>query len=247
MTGVIIGYGVVGWNLHKEFPNLDIIDPAKGYVQDKAKTWDIGFVSVPTEKREDGSCDTSIVEAVVNGYRDRVKAFIIKSAVPPGTSERLGQSCVSSPEYYGATVHANAQSYDFVILGGLRPYVDYAAEFYKLNKPANFRIIKTTQRTAEYVKYMENSWIAAKVTWMNAFCEVAAADNIDIDELRELFLLDPRVSRSHTFVYRDQPYYDSHCLNKDIPAFLSHAKKLGIDTPFLNAVHDENMRRRRSK
>ena len=33
-----------------------------------------------------------------------------------------------------------------------------------------------------------------------------------------MFTLDPRVGASHTFVYRDHPYWDSHCLNKDVPA-----------------------------
>ena len=36
--------------------------------------------------------------------------------------------------------------------------------------------------------------------------------------VRELFLLDPRVNPSHTFVYEDTPYWDSHCLNKDVPS-----------------------------
>ena len=40
----------------------------------------------------------------------------------------------------------------------------------------------------------------------------------DRNELRELFILDPRINASHTFVSETRPYWDSHCLNKDVPA-----------------------------
>ena len=43
-------------------------------------------------------------------------------------------------------------------------------------------------------------------------------NNVDYEELRELFLLDERVNPSHTFVYEEHPYWSSHCLNKDVPA-----------------------------
>ena len=45
---------------------------------------------------------------------------------------------------------------------------------------------------------------------------------VNYEELRELFILDPRVNPSHTFVYRDKPYWDSHCLNKDVSHVAYH-------------------------
>ena len=51
------------------------------------------------------------------------------------------------------------------------------------------------------------------------------------EELRELFVLDPRVEPSHTFVYRDRPYWDSHCLNKDVPAIAG-----AYDAPLLKGM-----------
>ena len=42
--------------------------------------------------------------------------------------------------------------------------------------------------------------------------------NISYEELRECDNLDPRNNSSHTFVYDNHPYTDSHCINKDIPA-----------------------------
>ena len=63
---------------------------------------------------------------------------------------------------------------------------------------------------------MENSFLATKVSFCNQFYELCKKHNISYEELRELFILDPRVNPSHTFVYEDSPYWDSHCLNKDV-------------------------------
>lgn len=76
----------------------------------------------------------------------------------------------------------------------------------------------TDAKTAELVKYMENSYLATKVTFCNAFYRIAEHYNINYEDVRELVTLDPRIDASHTFVYRDHPYYDSHCLNKDVRA-----------------------------
>ena len=65
-------------------------------------------------------------------------------------------------------------------------------------------------------KFMENSWLAYKVTFCVEFFKMCEEAGISYEQLRELFILDERVNPSHTFVYREHPYYDSHCLNKDV-------------------------------
>jgi UDP-glucose 6-dehydrogenase len=57
-----------------------------------------------------------------------------------------------------------------------------------------------------------------KVSFCTQFYNIAEKARVDYEELRELFVLDPRVNPAHTFVYRDHPYWDSHCLNKDVNA-----------------------------
>ena len=64
---------------------------------------------------------------------------------------------------------------------------------------------------------MENAFLATKVSFCNQFYEICQKENINYEELRELFILDKRMGGSHTFVYKDKPYWDSHCLNKDVP------------------------------
>ena len=53
---------------------------------------------------------------------------------------------------------------------------------------------------------------------MHQFSDICKAHGVPYEKVRELFILDPRVNPSHTFVYDEHPYWSSHCLDKDIPA-----------------------------
>ena len=243
---LIIGYGVVGKNVHKLFEKQDvqIYDPAcvasLSIDMIKNKKFDIGFICVPTDKLNDGSCDTSIVQDVIEDFRDCCDVLCIRSTVSPGFTEEFSDICVFQPEYYGGTQHANDNNYDYIILGGKRNLTDKVAEVYKEIYPARLRIFKTTSRTAEIVKYMENSWLAAKVTFCNEFYRLCNTLKVDYDEVREMWLADPRINPSHTFVYRDHPFYKSHCLDKDIPAIIKAAQFSGFDMPLMSAVNAIN-------
>jgi len=248
----IIGFGTVGQNVKRLlFPQARVVDPKKFASQypkpsfvdgPGAHRYRVAFVCVPTEMREDGSANTSIVmEAIRDNHAD---VFVIKSTVPPGSTDRLahetGKRTIFSPEFWGGTQHANAVDHDFVILG--RPMcvpweaASIVAEKYKEIAPASFRILKTTAVTAELVKYAENAFLATKVTFFAEFYRLCTACGVDVDEWRELLLNDERIGRSHSFTYRNHPYYDSHCLNKDIPAILREADNRLVSMPLLSAV-----------
>src|SRR4030042_407108 len=220
MQIAIIGAGIVGNNMAKICPEADLIDPPRGIYADPTIYYDLAFVCVPTPMKPDGSCDTSIVRAAIE--KNRAAVCCIKSTIPPGTTDHLavttGLALVFSPEFFGATQHASAVDYDFVILGGPRTHTAVVAEAYKAIMPASFRIVKTNAVTAEMVKYAENSFLAMKVTFFNEFYRLAENIGVDIDEFREVLLNDPRIGRSHSFTYRDHPWYNSHCLNHDTPA-----------------------------
>jgi UDPglucose 6-dehydrogenase len=260
---LIVGFGVVGNNMRKllepHVQKLFIHDPAKGYTH--TEPVDIAFVCVPTDSLPDGSADTSIVEKVCEGISESRAAdvIVIKSTVPPGTSEKIlqkladnrltteveftGPGVVFSPEYFGGTQHANAVNNDFVILGAADYCIDAlnkVAELYKHIFDGRGRIVKTDWKTAELVKYMENAFFATKVAFVNEFSLYAEHIGVDRDELRELWLLDDRIGWSHTFSYRDAPFYDSHCLNKDIPAICAQAAKDGTALMLLEHVRNVN-------
>jgi UDP-glucose 6-dehydrogenase len=65
---------------------------------------------------------------------------------------------------------------------------------------------------------MENAMLAARVSFCVQFWEIAKAYGVSYPEMRELLLNDERFNRAHTFVYDDHPYWQSHCLDKDLAA-----------------------------
>ena len=85
-----------------------------------------------------------------------------------------------------------------------------------------FRIVDS--KTAELAKYMENAFLATKVSFCGQFWLIANEIGVNYEELRECFVLDPRAGKSHTFVYDDKPYWQSHCLDKDVPAVAENYK-----------------------
>ena len=220
------------------------------YLGDKKilkKHYDIAFICVPTEMKEDGSCDISEVKWIYK--RLDADVVVIKSAIPVGTARKLYNSIdsdnkrptiVVSPEFYGTTQHSEKHP-NFLILGSEYGSADPVVQLYQRVKDASFKFIFTDWQTAELTKYMENCWIATKVTFCNEFATIAKALGVDYCKLRECWLADPRVSPSHTFVYNDTPYYDSHCLNKDIPALISFTGHL---SPLMQAVNKINKERK---
>jgi len=246
----IIGYGNIGKSFHEEIAgcksfNVSIIDPQRDdYEQNKGETYDFGFVAVPTDF-VNGKCDISIVEQAIQETNCHI--YVIKSAVPPGTSDEIAykysKQIVYSPEYYGLTKDA-CRELPFVILGG-EPYArNRVAEMYSYCKKGAFKCIFTTRKTGELAKYMENCFLAMKVTFCAEFADVAKSIGVEYPELRELFNMDERNGPSHTFVYPDQPYYDSHCFNKDVPAILEFAKEKKVTMPIIYAMHQSNLKRK---
>ena len=223
-NALIIGNGIVGKNLRKELFTLhpDVYD--KYRPEDNSATgrrYDAAFICVPTPYLSANlPCDTTEVEAAIAEHD--ADLYIIKSAVLPGTTDRLqretGKHIIVSPEYYGSTAHANNYLFDFTILGGERWACVKAAEILQQCYDGRHHFHITDAKTAELAKYMENCYLAMKVSFCSQFAEIAEAVGVDYPELRELFLLDPRVNPSHTFVFPEHPCWDSPCLNKDVPA-----------------------------
>ena len=165
-------------------------------------------------------CDTSEVKNAIT--ENEAEIYVIKSTVSPGTTEQLrvktGKRIIFSPEYYGGTQHCNNFRFDFTILGGERKACIEVIQALQHVYDARHQFRITDSRTAELTKYMENSFLATKVSFCQQFYFIASEMDVDYEELRELFVLDPRVNPSHTFVDRLHPYWSSHCLDKDVPA-----------------------------
>ena len=259
MTIGIIGYGVVGRALAKLFgyetgnPNVRIYDKLlKGLNSEEHRAavqgCDIVLVAVPTPEAPDGSCDVNAVEEVVSWL---AAPMCLKSTVPPGTVDRLvaatGKRICFSPEYVGETRWhplKGIESHGFVIVGGEKALCDLVVRAYQEHLGPLVRYYMTDAKTAELCKYMENSFLATKVAFVNQFYDLAQAFGVNYNELREIWLADERIGRSHTIVTEERGYR-GRCLPKDIAAIIQATKTLG-GAPLLEEVdryNDEVCRR----
>ena len=238
---LIVGYGVVGHNLAKELEKLnpDIYDKFKTENNTKRDiVYDFAFICVDTPFNDKGDCDISAVIDALN--ETKAKVIVIKSTILPKTTKMLQErfkdcKILFSPEYYGGTQHCNNFEFAFTIVGGDKEYGTKVVQLLQNVYDARHRFFLTDSTTAELVKYMENSYLATKVSFCVSFFEMAKELGVNYEELRELFIQDVRVNPSHTFVYEDHPYWDTHCLNKDVPAIANY-----MDSPFLKSVVEYN-------
>jgi UDPglucose 6-dehydrogenase len=259
MTIGIVGYGVVGRALGKLFGyqtgsrDVRIYDKqARGFSDAKSRAaiqkCDLVFVAVPTPESADGSANLAAVEEVVSWVEP---PMCLKSTVPPGTVDRLiaqsGKRLCFSPEYVGETQWhpwKDIESHQFVIVGGERRLADHIVRAYQAHLGPMVRYYLTDAKTAELCKYMENAFLATKVAFVNQFFDLAEAYGVDYDELRELWLADERIGRSHTIVTEERGYR-GRCLPKDMAALIRSARQVG-GAALLEAVdryNDEVCRR----
>ena len=222
---LIVGYGVVGRNLHTEINALNphIYDKyaRANNTREDGMAYDFAFICVDTPfVSTDNPCDLTEVENAIK--ENDAGVYIVKSAILPGSAEELtsrtGKRLVVSPEYYGNTQHCNNFEFSFTILGGAREDCISVVQLLQGVYDGRHSFRMTDFKTAELVKYMENSYLATKVSFCVQFFHIAESLGVSYEELRELFVLDPRVGASHSFVYRQHPFWSSHCLNKDVAA-----------------------------
>ena len=253
----VIGRGHVGAGMIRQLSSAhDVVSYDRSdrgdYPEALLRDCDFAMVCVDTPSRPDGSVDVSNVEAAVAQLPcDKV---LIRSTVPPGTTARLaaesGKSICFSPEYIGETDFVGSPwdsfsaSQPFMIIGGedetRRRFADLLAPIYG---PA-VRLFLCSSGEAELVKYMENSYFAAKVIFVNQFRELSEKLGLDWHAVREGWLLDPRVERDHTTAFIDDRGFGGKCLPKDVAGIVRFAESVGVDLSLLDATQQANSRYR---
>ncbi len=246
MKIAIVGLGYVGTAMKKLFEQAVVYDePKRIGARNEVNACDAAFVCVPTPSCEDGSCDTSLVESVLEWLETDV--IVLRSTVPVGFTEKMcaktGKGIVFQPEYCGETVDhplVDLSRRTWITLGGEREAVAKAVQVYQQVYSSEVMIHIVDSRTAELAKYMENCYLAAKVTFCNEFYDIAEKMGVSYASLRETWLMDERMGRSHTFVYPEKRGYDGKCLPKDVAALIAQADELGADATFMKAVQEKN-------
>ncbi len=218
------------------------------------KECDVIFIAVPTPPNEDGSVDLSYIEGVSReiasaltpelGYR----VVVDKSTVPVSTGskvyrviERYAQKgidvdVVSNPEFLreGSAV-SDLMNPDRIVIGSdSQRAIDVMKRVYQ---PFNAPIVEVDLASAELIKHAANSFLALKISYINAVSAVCEKAGADVELVAKGIGMDKRISRH--FLNAGLGYGGS-CFPKDVKGFINVAEQLGAPMEILKEVERVN-------
>ncbi|MGO1973144.1 MAG: UDP-glucose dehydrogenase family protein [Propionibacteriaceae bacterium] len=219
---------------------------------------DVIFVCVGTPQQLGSlAADTSFVEAAFETVGQVVVADAVvigKSTVPVGTAQRQVERLAElaphlelawNPEFLreGKAVQ-DTLAPDRLVFGVEGPRAEEVLRaVYAQSIADGAPVVVTDFPTAELVKVAANSFLATKISFINAMAEVCEVVGGDVVQLAEAIGYDPRIGRSFLGAGLG---FGGGCLPKDIRAFMARSDELGVDQAlaFLREVDAINMRRR---
>ncbi len=226
-----------------------------------AEFGDVHFVCVNTpQKHGEYACDMSYVDAAFASLAPHLTgpALVVgKSTVPVGSADRLARTLTGlapagdavelawNPEFLreGFAVQDTLHP-DRIVVGVRSERAEKTLrEVYATPLGEGSPFVVTDFPTAELVKTAANSFLATKISFINAMAEVCEAGGGDVVRLAEAIGHDDRIGRKFL---RAGIGFGGGCLPKDIRAFMARAGELGADQAltFLREIDSINMRRR---
>ena len=209
------------------------------------------FIAVPTPPQPDGSVDLSFIESVareIAGNLTGYRIIVDKSTVPVKTAEKVSETIrryakakvdfdvVSNPEFLreGFAV-GDLMKPDRIVIGtsGPRP-VSVMREIYA---PFEAPIIVTDTSSAELIKHAANSFLALKISYINAVAAICEASGANVQEVANGMGMDERIGRR--FLNAGIGFGGS-CFPKDLAAFIKISSQLGYDFRLLKEVQRIN-------
>jgi UDPglucose 6-dehydrogenase len=208
------------------------------------------FIAVPTPPQPDGSVDLSFVEGVAREIAVHIKEYRIvvdKSTVPVKTGEKVAQTIarcnpaadidvVSNPEFLreGSAVE-DLMKPDRIVVGVSSERA--VAPMREIYEPFNAPIMFTDLNSAELIKHAANSFLALKISYINAVAAICEASGANVERVADGMGADKRIGRS--FLNAGIGYGGS-CFPKDISAFIRISRELGYPFHLLEEVEKIN-------
>ena len=215
---------------------------------------DIVFIAVGTPSKANGESDLSAVEEVALGIAralDRYKVIVNKSTVPVGTGDLVRDiiarnrrrpvdfDVVSNPEFLreGSAIEDTLRP-DRIVIGA--PNQQVAMTLLELYAPLERPMIITDVPSAEMIKYASNSFLATKISFINAIANVCELAGADVTQVVKGMGMDPRIGGAFL-----QPGlgYGGSCFPKDTDSLVQTAVRLGYDLRLLRSVVEINRER----
>ena len=222
-----------------------------GNVEEGVKNSQIVFIAVPTPQQPDGDVDLSFLEKVareIAGVLTDYRVIVDKSTVPVKTGEKVAESIkrynrhganfdvVSNPEFLreGCAV-ADLMKPDRVVIGAQSEHaIDLMKKVYE---PFMAPILVTDINSAELIKHCANSFLALKISYINAVSAICEESGADVEKVADGIGMDHRIGRD--FLNAGIGYGGS-CFPKDIAAFITISERLGVPFNLLKEVQRIN-------
>jgi len=221
---------------------------------------EIIFISVGTPSMKDGSVDLRYIRSAANSIEKELGGtanfpiVVVRSTVPPGTTENIVENEIAK--------NGKRKGHDFG-LAMIPEFLKEGSAFEDFEKPD--RIIigcsdeKTAQvlkklhetfdcpkrfvgiKTAEMIKYVSNSMLAARISFTNEIADICKENGLDVDQVMEGVGLDSRIGPK----FLDAgPGFGGSCFPKDVMGLVHFAKESGSEVQLLESVLSVNKKQK---
>lgn len=226
-------------------------------IEDGVDHTEVVFIAVPTPPQADGSVDLSYIERVAREIAAVLKpgqyrVVVDKSTVPVKTGDKVGETIkrygnkgaefdvVSNPEFLreGCAVE-DLMHPDRIVIGSKSDRA--LALMKKLYEPFMAPILVTDINSAELIKHAANSFLALKISYINAVSAICEASGADVEKVADGIGMDRRIGRN--FLNAGLGYGGS-CFPKDLAAFIAISDDLGVPFTLLKEVQRINANQR---
>lgn len=219
------------------------------------KNSDIIFICVNTPTQKNGKTDLRYIQAVakeVARAMDKYKVIVSKSTMPVGTSQKIKEimkklhhskvafDIVSNPEFLReGTAIEDFLKPDRIVIG---TETEKAKKIMRqIYSPISSKIIFTGIEASEIIKHACNSFLATKISFINAVANICEKNGGEIEEVAMAMGLDERIGKSFL---KAGIGFGGSCFPKDVAAFTRVAKDSGYNFRLLQEVQRINWRQR---
>src|SRR5882672_1076885 len=212
---------------------------------------DVVFIAVPTPPLADGGVDLSFIEKVareIAAAMTSYKIIVDKSTVPVKTGDKVADTIkryskgrvdfdvVSNPEFLREGFAVDDLMHPDRVVIGVRSERPVAA-MKEVYTPFQAPIIVTDINSAELIKHASNSFLALKISYINAVSAICEASGANVQEVANGMGMDARIGRR----FLDAGIgFGGSCFPKDLSAFIKISEQLGYDFRLLKEVQRIN-------
>jgi UDPglucose 6-dehydrogenase len=222
------------------------------------------FITVGTPALSNGTVDLSYIKQAaieignsLSGTAHKYHVVVVKSTVPPGTTESVVAKNImdyskkalnedfgiaSNPEFLKEGSAIGDSLYPHIlVIGSSGPRTKakivslYKSIYGHQSQP---ELIETNIRTAELIKYANNSFLATKISFITTMANICSRiPDVDVEVVAKAIGLDPRIGR---LFLRAGPGYGGSCLPKDVAGLINFSKTVGYDPIILESAQRVN-------